>query len=458
MKKNSFIPLLSLVAGCMGARVNTAPVPELPPADVWMRGTTAQAERLSNADEAEIVSNIVRDFYRPPRNQVRLISGMPLANDRSRWADSAVAYDLDRAGALARAVGLSNVCVDISVDPCAWKGPGGILRFSPAYGLTRDSARIYASYTPLRGEAGTSEIEFHMVRRLQGWQMASRRSLPPYAAQSDVARVVADWLFETDRRLGRANLNVVDALSAAFDDSVIVQVPGGFADGKTAAIAQLRATPANETSRITWTPIRAGVSADGQHGFTYGYMTMTRADGTTAPLKYLAYWINRGGQWKVLAYKRRGRPEGEVSLEVLPPALPKQAESVSQSETLTLTLTQSLAAAEKEFSDAAQTMGIGPAFERYGRLDAMNMGGPADTAFVVGNRNVGRSVGAGYPATGSPVHWAADYKTIVASSGDLGVTFGYIRPNTSPPEGGRGFPFFTIWKRDPGQPWRYIAE
>ena len=45
---------------------------------------------------------------------------------------------------------------------------------------------------------------------------------------------------------------------------------------------------------------------------------------------------------------------------------------------------------------------------------------------------------------------------LVASSGDLGVTVGYIRTKdgSRPP-----VPFFTVWRRDsPASPWRYIAE
>ena len=44
-----------------------------------------------------------------------------------------------------------------------------------------------------------------------------------------------------------------------------------------------------------------------------------------------------------------------------------------------------------------------------------------------------------------------------ASSGDLGVSIGIIRPND--PKETQSFPFFTVWRRDgPDKPWRYIAE
>ena len=121
---------------------------------------------------------------------------------------------------------------------------------------------------------------------------------------------------------------------------------------------------------------------------------------------------------------------------------------------------QSLTAAEKAFSDEAQKIGLGAAFAKHGSADAMNMGGPNDPAFVIGAEAIGKSVGAGRPADSSSVSWSAD-SAIVASSGDLGVTFGYIRPNApagtspAPPP----IPFFTIWRRaNATVPWRYIAE
>jgi hypothetical protein len=58
------------------------------------------------------------------------------------------------------------------------------------------------------------------------------------------------------------------------------------------------------------------------------------------------------------------------------------------------------------------------------------------------------------------VAWAPDEGSIVASSGDLGVTFGFIRQNTPPPAGQpSAIPFITIWRRaSTADPWRYIAE
>jgi hypothetical protein len=85
----------------------------------------------------------------------------------------------------------------------------------------------------------------------------------------------------------------------------------------------------------------------------------------------------------------------------------------------------------------------------------MNIG--REPAFTFGNVEIGKGVGGAAPSAPSPLAWESDYRVIVASSGDLGVSIGFIRQKAdskAPP-----FPFFTIWRREsPTAPWRYIAE
>jgi hypothetical protein len=118
-------------------------------------------------------------------------------------------------------------------------------------------------------------------------------------------------------------------------------------------------------------------------------------------------------------------------------------------------VSESLAAAEQSFSDEAGVIGLGPAFEKYGSADAMNMGPAA--SFTFGNVEIAKGVGGPTPSVPSPLIWKSDYSVMVASSGDLGISIGYIRQKanpTAPPS-----PFFTIWHREsPTAPWRYIAE
>lgn len=282
-------------------------------------------------------------------------------------------------------------------------------------------------------------------------------------AQVSDPRGVADELLAADRAASAASAKttVIPGLTAMFAPDVVMQAPVvGFARGVAAATESLRGNPDNPAGRIEWTPVRAGVSADGLHGFTFGFMTLHKADASTVPLKYLAYWVKRDGRWQVAAYKRRLRKAGAVSAALLAPALPARLLPPSTDPAAIANHSRSLIAAEQAFSDEAQRIGLGAAFTRQGSADAMNMGGPDDAGFVLGNEAIGRAIGAGGPTGSSPVSWSAD-SAIVASSGDLGVTIGYIRANApagaGPPR--PPTPFFTIWRRDgPTAPWRYVAE
>jgi ketosteroid isomerase-like protein len=258
-----------------------------------------------------------------------------------------------------------------------------------------------------------------------------------------------------------AGTDVVTALGAMFAPDVIMPgPPGTLHRGLAAVTASLRANPDNLEGRVDWTPIRLGLSADGQHGFTFGFMTLRKKDGSTIPLKYMAYWVKGASGWRVAGYKRARRPEGDVAMTPMAPVLPATLVPARNDAAHLEALRKDLAAAERAFSDEAQQVGLGAAFTKWGSDTAVNMGGPNNAGYVVGAAAIGKNVGAGAPGPTSPVEWSTDV-ALVASSGDLGISFGYIRPNGKPPEGAppNGTPFFTIWHRQsPTAPWRYIAE
>jgi ketosteroid isomerase-like protein len=285
----------------------------------------------------------------------------------------------------------------------------------------------------------------------------------PLLAQNGTPRMVFDELVAADRAFSARGekTDLVSGLSSLFADDVVMMVPGKAAQGKEAAIAALRKNPDNARSRVQWMPKGGGVSADGLHGFTYGFMLTHGPDGKPAPGKYLAYWVKGAEGWRVAVYKRsRAAGDTPVSPDLRPPALPPQLVPVSTDQARLSEYRESLAEAERAFSRDAQTVGLGAAFVRYGRPDAINLGGPDVPEFVIGNEEIGKLVGRGEPETGSSVSWGPD-RTLVATSGDLGVTIGVIRRNAPPsdPSAPSEFPFFTIWRRDsPKDPWRYIAE
>jgi hypothetical protein len=288
---------------------------------------------------------------------------------------------------------------------------------------------------------------------------------PPGTAPSGAGspQAVVDELLAVDRAYSAASAgtDLVSGLSAMFSADVAVPVPGArFSTSAQEAVATLRANPDNATSRAEWVPVRGGISADGRHGYTWGYMTVRKPDGTTAPFKYLSYWVKLSDGWRVAAYKRRPRPDGAVSLATVAPSLPARLVAVSTDTAAIERYRLTLDATERAFSADAQVIGLGVAFARYGTADAVNMGGPQNAAFVVGSEAIGDMVSDGKPAEPSPLSWAPD-RTLVASSGDLGVTIGLIRRNTpsADPNAPPGFPFFTVWRRATvNDPWRYIAE
>jgi len=286
--------------------------------------------------------------------------------------------------------------------------------------------------------------------------------ISPIPQHTPTPQSVVDELLATDRGFAAAaaKTTVVPALSAMFADDVAMPTPNSdFARGKEQAIAALNTNPDNAQGRLEWTPIRGGVSADGQHGFTFGYMTLQRPDNTRIPVKYVSYWVKRGGAWRVVVYKRARAEQSPATRETMAPALPAQLEPPTTDAAVIARHKASLEAAEKAFSDLAQKIGVGAAFVKNGSADAVNVGPPNQPTFTVGAERIGAAVGQGGPTDSAPIAWAADAGSFVATSGDLGVTFGFIRPHKPQPGRPDANPFITVWRRaGPNASWRYIAE
>ena len=278
---------------------------------------------------------------------------------------------------------------------------------------------------------------------------------PAALAPVDPAQRAQEVLAADRAFAARGAEDFLAAAEAMFAADVTLPLPGGrFANGRADALAALREVPGTVGSTASWAPIRVGVSADGSHAFSYGYMQVSRADGSSLDAKYLSYWVRGADGWKVAAYRRVPRAPGTVETAMREPALPQgswpQADQAGH--------LASLVAAEKAFSDRAQSVGLGQAFTESGSEDAMNMGGPAAAEFVFSAAKIGPQVSGGEDGP-SPVSWSAD-RALVAPSGDLGVTFGLIHFNAPDPAAPQPpMAFFTVWRRAaPDAPWRYVAE
>jgi ketosteroid isomerase-like protein len=286
---------------------------------------------------------------------------------------------------------------------------------------------------------------------------------PQQSGPDATPQQVVEELLAADRDFARrsARTDLVTGLSAMFANEVAMRVPGpAFARGKAAATAELKRNSENAQARVEWAPVRGGISADGQHGFTFGYMTVRNADGTAVPGKYVAYWVKGPAGWRVAVYKRVRSNAAPSSPVVMPPALPARLVPVSTDTAAIARHRESLAAAERAFSAEAQKIGLSAAFAKYGHADAVNVGSPTDAEFVNGAEAIGRAVSGGSTSTDPGISWGPD-DAIVASSGDLGVTMGMIRWSRPGPDGKTPAPvqFITVWRRDTtADPWRYIAE
>ena len=288
-----------------------------------------------------------------------------------------------------------------------------------------------------------------MFRRTAAFLLPVAAVSAPASAQP-TPQAAVEALLAAEREFSRraASRRPIEGIEAMFAQDVVVPTRQGLVSGRDAVRAAWRASGNYAGRHAQWRPIRGGISADGRHGFTFGYLEIAGAERPRR--RYLAYWVKRPEGWRVVAY-RQGFQESEPPIGPLPPSLPARMATASSAPPAAHA--RSLSAAEQAFSDRAQQVGLRAAFTEFGRPDAMNMG---QSNFRIGNEAIGQSF---REASTSPVAWSAD-RVIVASSGDLGVTIGTIRPNGPVPEGQpASVPFFTIWRRDdPGQPWRYIAE
>ena len=286
---------------------------------------------------------------------------------------------------------------------------------------------------------------------------------PPLAARPGHHRLipaaVADGLLAADRAFAAAaaTRTATDAIAAMLADGVVLfAVPvANQARNRAEAIEVLNKAFGPAPGTIGWTSIRAGVSADGTQGFTYGFTERTSEGKPKILGKYVAYWVNKPEGWRVAALKLVPRADGPVSTQMRAAALPARLVAKGSAAAVARYKAQ-IDRTERSFSDAAQVTSLGAAFKKYGSADAMNVGGGAD--FVYGNVAIGEAQGGDAPAP-SPLRWAPD-GVIAASSGDLGVTYGYLERNGPTPPGRLArIPWITVWRRTkPGQPWLYVAE
>jgi ketosteroid isomerase-like protein len=203
---------------------------------------------------------------------------------------------------------------------------------------------------------------------------------------------------------------------------------------------------------MSWHPVRADVSADGQSGYTYGFLTLTGTDGMERPGKYLCYWHRDSKRiWRVAAWKRLSRQVG------VPGAIPSGFEMPTHRTARAnpggrIAALSQIAETDREFARMAQA-GATAAFEKYVAPDGAILGSGPSIAY--GPRLAAAEFSTFAPGT---IDWEPQIMD-AAGSGDLGFAIGPVTIRETPGAEGRivGY-YLTIWKRQADGTWRVIID
>ena len=227
---------------------------------------------------------------------------------------------------------------------------------------------------------------------------------PPGAQQSPQAAL--DGLLSAERRslsAAAAGVSPAEGIASLIAPDGVMMTPKGPVRGPDAALAALRGNPSNSGQHARWRSIKSGNSADGQQGFTLGYLDTKGGDPARGHRRDLAYWVKGDAGWRVAALKQALRTPNEAEAAAQPPTLP--VKMVEPSASAAAAHRASLIAAEKAFSDRAQKVGLGPAFQENGRPDAIHLAGPSGVA--IGLAAIGKNFEQ-QPVGSSPLNWSAD--------------------------------------------------
>jgi hypothetical protein len=222
-----------------------------------------------------------------------------------------------------------------------------------------------------------------------------------------------------------------------------------FGKGPAAARSFLERDTLNRQSRAIVTVVRLDVSADGNDGYSYGYLDVIRARGDTLPGAFKAYWRRGGdGRWLALAFGRSPRQAGP--LVPLPDSLQDAASAYRAWPAKDSTEAwSSLRATEMAFSDSARG-DMRAAFMSFAAPDAAKIAG---SSYVFGRPLIGEGFRNPPPAF-QGFSWRAEWGTVSAGN-DLGFNVGPVTVANAPNGGGL---FFTIWKRQANGEWRYLVD
>ena len=284
--------------------------------------------------------------------------------------------------------------------------------------------------------------------------MLGCRSLPSSTAVGpDLAARRAELQAANERLATQlAAGDVIGGISGAIaPEGLYVSAILTLGKGPAAARTFLQRDTLNPTSRGKWSVVRLDVSADGNDGYSYGYLDVYRANGDTLPGAFKAYWRrDASGNWQALALGRGRREKG--ALTWLPDTLRSKATTYRFWPARdSLEARASLMATEVAFSDSSATS-IRAAFMSFAAPDAGKVSG---VGYVFGREAVGEEFRTPPPGFAG-IAWHAEWSSVSASH-DLGFNVGPVAQRNAKP-GAPGGAFFTVWRRQPNGEWKYLVD
>jgi ketosteroid isomerase-like protein len=209
-------------------------------------------------------------------------------------------------------------------------------------------------------------------------------------------------------------------------------------------------------SSLSWNPVHAVASTDGNLGCTMGYTRFTNARDTVKTEHrgiYLMCWIRDSkGNWRLAGSQ----------LTDSPPQTPVAADSATlpggpHSATVSVGTSALDAAQDADSTFAAlgsAPAGPGPAFAKYSADDAFLLGGdelPRGPAAISAAFN-------GYPAE-RVITWGPA-RELGVGTGGLAFTVGHSVSGPRPGKTGPANPgkYFTVWRQEPDGRWLYIFD
>ncbi|WP_420127037.1 YybH family protein [Longimicrobium sp.] len=276
--------------------------------------------------------------------------------------------------------------------------------------------------------------------------MASAALLAPVASAAQVnLNAARESLRAADHAVSAAaeTHGLLNGLAPHLADSAYVLLPGlPLLQGRDVVAGWLDRPPFRGM-RLKLEPVRVDVSADGGSGYTFGGGTRTNDDGAV-PARYIAYWIQDGGGWKLAAFHFNASPQPATPP---PPGFfpDPPATGVAQPGADMAAALEQIMQTDRDFSALSVARNPGVAFAAYVAPDGALLGGAYGP----------EAVGAVFAGGGATLEWEP-VAGGMAASGDLGYTVGL---GVSRGGNGVGYSkYLSIWRRQPNGEWKWVVD